>query len=173
MREILPADPFGGLRAGRIDIGLLWLPVREPDLVVGPESHTEPLVLAVASDHPLASRDRVEMEDLGDHPVVGLEGPIPDYVWEAHTPSVTPAGRPIRRGIAVATLEEGLTAIGAGSVISPVGLYVAASRLRRDITFVPITDGPILRFAPVWRSAGETALVRAFVQAAGDAQNTT
>ncbi|WP_243710478.1 LysR family transcriptional regulator [Micromonospora sp. KC213] len=173
MRELLPADPFGGLRAGRVDIGLLWLPVREPDLVVGPQLYTEPLVLAVASDHPLARRGRVEMEELGDHLVVDLEGPIPDYVWQAHTPSVTPAGRPVRRGIAVATLEEGFTAVATGGVVSPVGSFAAASRLRRDITFVPITDGPVLRYAPVWRSAGESALVRAFVRAAADARNTT
>ena len=172
LRENLPSDPFGGLRAGRVDIAVLWLPVREPDLVVGPELYTEQLVLAVASDHPLASRDRVEMEDLGDHPVVGLEGPIPDYVWEAHTPLVTPAGRPIRCGITLATIEEALTAIGAGSVVSPIGSFAAAARLRRDITFVPITDGPILRYAPVWRSANETPLVRAFVQAAEATQNT-
>ena len=173
MREIPLADPLGGLRAGRMDIAVLWLPVREPDLAVGPELHTEPLVLAVGSGHPLTRRDRVEMEDLGDHPVPWLEGSIPDYMWEAHTPSVTPAGRPIRRRIGVATLEEGLTAIAAGSVVSPVGSYAAASRLRRDITFLPITDGPILRYAPVWRSTSETPLVRAFVQAAEDARSGT
>ncbi|MBB5873712.1 DNA-binding transcriptional LysR family regulator [Allocatelliglobosispora scoriae] len=169
MREILPADPFGALRAGRVDVGLVWLPVHEPDLVVGPVLYTEELVLAVAADHRLAGRDRVEMEELGDHPVVGLEGPVPDYVWAAHTPAVTPAGRPIRRGAAVTTLEEAFTAIGAGGVVSPIGSYAAASRLRRDIVFVPIAGGPALRYAPVWRSAGETALVRAFVQAAADA----
>lgn len=173
MREIPLADPLGGLRAGRIDIAVLWLPVREPDLAVGPELHAEPLVLAVGSDHPLTRRDRVEMEDLADHPVPWLEGSIPGYMWEAHTPSVTPAGRPIRRGIGVATLEEGLTAIAAGSVVSPVGSYAAASRLRRDITFLPITDGPILRYAPVWRSTSETPLVRAFIQTAEDTRSRT
>ncbi|MEV4535740.1 LysR family transcriptional regulator [Asanoa sp. NPDC049518] len=171
-REILPTDPFGPLRAGRVDVGILWLPVREPDLTVGPHLHSERLVLAVGSDHPLADRDQVSMEDLGDHPVVGPEGPIPGYVWEAHTPSVTPAGRHIRRGITVDTLEEAFTAIGAGLVISPVGAHVAASRVRADITFVPVVDGPVLRYAPVWRSAGETGLIRAFVEAAMDAQNT-
>ncbi|MDO3702366.1 LysR family transcriptional regulator [Micromonospora sp. C28SCA-DRY-2] len=171
MRELLPSDPFGGLRAGRIDVGLLWLPVREPDLVVGPVLYTEQLVLAVAADHPLASRDQVEIEDLGDHAVVHLEGPIPDYMWEVKCPSVTPAGRPIRRGSAVATLAEALTAIGSGRVVSPIGSLVAAGRKRRDITFVPITDGPTLSYAPVWRGAGETSLVRAFVQAARDARN--
>ncbi|MEW2143289.1 LysR family transcriptional regulator [Micromonospora vinacea] len=166
MREILPSDPFGALRAGRVDIGLLWLPVREPDLTVGPQLYTERLVLAVSATHPLAGRDRVEMEDLGDHPVVDLEGPVPDYVWQVHTPTVTPSGRTIRRGTTAATLEEALTAIGAGSVVSPVGSYAAATRQRGDLAFVPITDGPVLRYAPVWRSTAETTLVRAFVEAA-------
>ena len=169
MREVLPTDPFGGLRAGRVDVAVLWLPVREPDLVVGPELFTESLVLAVAPDHPLAGRDHVEMEDLGDHPVVYPDGPIPDYVWEAHTPAVTPSGRPIRRGAPVATLAEAFTVIAGGGVVSPIGAYSAGSRVRSDITFIPITDGPVMRYAPVWRSAGETPLVRAFLRAARDA----
>ncbi|MFF5288924.1 LysR family transcriptional regulator [Paractinoplanes globisporus] len=168
MREVPPVDPFGGLRAGRVDVGLLWQPIREPDLVVGPELYTERLVLAVAPGHPLAARDRVEMEDLADHQVVYPDGPIPDYVWESHTPSVTPSGRPIKRGAPVATLEEAFTAIGTGRVVSPIGEFSAASRVRRDITFLPINNGPILRYAPVWRSGSETALIRAFVEAATD-----
>jgi hypothetical protein len=61
--------------------------------------------------------------------------------------------------------------IATGRVVSPVGEYVAASRLRRDIAFVPLTDGPVLQYAPVWRSAGETPLVLAFARAAEDARN--
>ncbi|MEU7824653.1 LysR family transcriptional regulator [Catellatospora sp. NPDC049133] len=166
LREILPTDPLTALRAGQVDIGMLWLPIREPDLVVGPVLHTEKLVLAVAAGHRLADRDSVEMEDLGDHPVVVPDGPIPGYVWEAHTPAVTPAGRPVPRGLLVATLEEAFRAIAAGGVVSPIGSDVAATRQRGDIAFLPITDGPVMRYAPVWRSDGETPLVRAFVQLA-------
>jgi DNA-binding transcriptional LysR family regulator len=169
MREVVPTDPFAGLRAGRVDVAVLWLPVREPDLVVGPVLFTEPLVLAVAPDHPLAGRERAEMEDLGDYPVVHPDGPIPEYMWRAHTPAVTPAGRPIRSGTTVDTLAEALTAIGDGDVISPIGAYSAAARTRRDIVFLPLAGGPVLRYAPVWRGAGETPLVRAFLRAAGDA----
>ncbi len=172
LREILPTDPLGALRAGTVDVGLLWLPVREPDLAVGPVVHTEELVLAVAADHELAGRGKVEMEVLGDYPVVYPAGPIPDYMWEQHTPAVTPTGRPIRRALVVATLEEALMGIAGGSVISPIGSGVAATRQRGDLTFLPITGGPVLRYAPVWRSGGETPLVRAFVQAAADAQST-
>ncbi|MFG2107675.1 type 2 periplasmic-binding domain-containing protein [Micromonospora chersina] len=69
-----------------------------------------------------------------------------------------------RRGIEGLTLE-----VRTGEVISPVGSYSAVSRVRRDITFLPIVDGPVLRYAPVWRRTGVTPLVRAFLQAAADA----
>ncbi|GAA2403501.1 LysR family transcriptional regulator [Catellatospora methionotrophica] len=169
IREILPTDPFSALRAGRVDIALAWLPVDEPDLTVGPNLHTESMVLAVSPGHPLAGRDQVTMEDLGDHPVVWADGPIPDYMWRAHTPAVTPAGRPIPRGLGVATLEEALTAISGGTVVSPVGVHAAATRSRHDIAFLPLADGPVLQYVPVWRTAAETTLVRAFAQAAADA----
>jgi DNA-binding transcriptional LysR family regulator len=169
LREIQPVDPFAGLRAGWVDVAILWLPVREPDLTVGPELFTEPLVLCVARHHPLAGRDQVTLEDLGDHPVVYPDGPIPDYVWESHTPSVTPSGRPVARGVPVASLAEALTVISGGAVVSPIGVEAAESRLRHDVTFVPIADQQPLRYAPAWRSSNETPLVRAFLQAAADA----
>ncbi|WIM97892.1 LysR family transcriptional regulator [Actinoplanes oblitus] len=168
MREALPVDPFGVLRDRRADVALLWLPVREPDLAVGPVLFTEPLVLAVAPGHPLAGREKVEMEDLGDHPVVCPDGPIPDYVWAAHTPPVTPAGRPIRRGTPVSTLNEAFSAISAGGVISPIGRQATVSRVRPDMVFLPIADAPVLEYAPVWRRAGETPLLRAFLRAVDD-----
>lgn len=169
LREILPIDPLGPLRSGAVDIGILWLPVREPDLTVGPVVHREELVLAVAAGHPLAERGRAELEDLGDHPVVYPEGPIPDYIWEAHTPSTTPTGRPVRRGLGILTLEEAFRAIAGGSIVSPIGSDVASTRQRDDIVFLPITDAPVMGYAPVWRTSGNTPLVRAFVQAAAEA----
>jgi DNA-binding transcriptional LysR family regulator len=136
---------------------------------VGPELFTEPLVLCVARHHPLAGRDQVTLEDLGDHPVVYPDGPIPDYVWESHTPSVTPSGRPVVRGVPVASLAEALTVISGGGVVSPIGVEAAETRIRHDVTFVPIADQQPLRYAPAWRSSNETPLVRAFLQAAADA----
>jgi DNA-binding transcriptional LysR family regulator len=169
LREILPVDPFAGLRAGWVDVAMLWLPIREPDIAVGPELFTEPMVLCVAPDHPLAGRDQVTLEDLGDYPVIYPDGPIPDYVWESHTRSVTPSGRPIVRGLPVASLAEALTVISGGAVVSPIGMESAETRVRHDVTFIPIADQPPLRYAPGWRSSNETPLVRAFLQAAADA----
>ncbi|MEU6443816.1 LysR family transcriptional regulator [Streptomyces sp. NPDC047046] len=71
-REVHFSEPFTALRQGTVDTVLLWLPVREPDVTVGPVVLTEGRVLAVATQHPLAGRTDVELEDLGDHPVLAI-----------------------------------------------------------------------------------------------------
>src|SRR3954466_7223233 len=62
--ELSFGDRFDSLRRGEIDLMLTRLPVDEPDLVVGPLVDREPRVLAVAHDHPLASRAAVSIEDI-------------------------------------------------------------------------------------------------------------
>ncbi|WP_331749408.1 MULTISPECIES: LysR substrate-binding domain-containing protein [unclassified Streptomyces] len=63
-------DPFSALRRGTIDVLLAWLPIREPDLTVGPVVCTEPVVLCVSSTHRLATRRSVSYEDLADEAVL-------------------------------------------------------------------------------------------------------
>ncbi|NUT35339.1 MAG: LysR family transcriptional regulator [Hamadaea sp.] len=168
IREITFSDPFTALRSGHIDVALLWLPVREPDLTAGPVVHIEPMSLAVATTHPLAARDVVEVEDLAGLTVPASESAIPDY-WEyAHTPRTTPAGHPIHRGVAVATVEEALTVIAAGDLVALIGRHAVTSHPRPGITYVPVSDAHHLRYAPIWRTAAESPLVRAFAQAARD-----
>ncbi|MFB9492454.1 LysR substrate-binding domain-containing protein [Nonomuraea dietziae] len=49
-------NPFGRLRTGEADLAIVWLPVEERDLTVGPVVFTEPVVLAMSATHPLAAR---------------------------------------------------------------------------------------------------------------------
>ena len=60
------------IRAGRIDAGLLTLPVAESDLVTLPAMREELLLLTHPS-HPLARRRRVEATDLAPYPFVLFE----------------------------------------------------------------------------------------------------
>ncbi|MFJ4526135.1 LysR substrate-binding domain-containing protein [Streptomyces sp. NPDC088810] len=64
--EVHFSDPFGPLRAGQVDLQLCWLPVREPDITVGPVVLSGPLSLMVPRAHPLAGRASVRLENLGD-----------------------------------------------------------------------------------------------------------
>lgn len=119
-REVHVADPFTPLRTGEVDVALLWTPVNEPDLTVGPVLRTDPIMFMVADDHPLARRGEATMEDLGDYIVAHPATPIPRYWEEAIVPFHTPAGREVRRGPAVATWQEVLTVVAAGVVVQPV-----------------------------------------------------
>lgn len=51
------------LQSGDLDLAVSGLPVRNPDLVCS-ELGREPLVLAVAEDHPFARREAIELHDL-------------------------------------------------------------------------------------------------------------
>ena len=60
------------IRAGRIDAGLLTLPVDESDLVTVPVLKEE-LLLVTMPTHPLARRRRIQSADLAGHPFVMFE----------------------------------------------------------------------------------------------------
>src|SRR3954462_8955600 len=94
--ELSFGDRFDSLRRGEIDLMLTRLPVEEPDLVVGPLVAREPRVLAVAHDHPLASRAAVSIEDIAGYDVGWPDALIPK-IGDAFIPGETPGGRPIRR----------------------------------------------------------------------------
>jgi DNA-binding transcriptional LysR family regulator len=167
-RELHAPSGFAPLRTGDVDIGLYWLPVREPDLTVGPVLRARPLLLMVAVDHPLAQRDVVCMEDLGDWVVPQSTSPVPAY-WEAGLqPFHTPSGRPVRRGPKIATWQETLTRAAAGDCVVPIQAEAATYYSWPGIVFLPITDAPLGEWALVWRTAGETTLIRALVQVARD-----
>jgi len=60
------------IRGGRIDAGLLTLPVEESDLVTVPVLREE-LMLITTPTHPLARRRRVAAQDLGTQPFIHFE----------------------------------------------------------------------------------------------------
>ncbi|TDE42859.1 LysR family transcriptional regulator [Nonomuraea mesophila] len=165
MRETHFSDPLGPLRAGEVDLLLTRLPVTEPDLTVGPVVLTEPRVLAVPARHPFSRRSSVSLEDLARDTVFGITGPAPGYWWDFHVPRSTPSGRAIPRGQDISTFQELLALIAAGQGISPVAASVERYYNRPDIAFIPLVDAPDTDVAVVWRTAADTARVRAFVQA--------
>ncbi|MEY9211796.1 LysR family transcriptional regulator [Thermobifida halotolerans] len=163
------ADPLGPLRRGEVDLLFTRLPVQEPDLVVGPVVVREPRMLAVSATHPFAGQERASLEDLARDRVFAVATPAPAYWWDFHVPPVTPSGRAVERGPAVATFQELLAHIAAGHGISPVAASVARYYGRPDIVYVPMPDAPHTEVALVWRAQDVTARVEAFIQVTADA----
>ncbi|MEO3764710.1 LysR family transcriptional regulator [Streptomyces sp. B5E4] len=168
-REVVFSDPFGMLRAGEVDLEVTWLPVREPDLTVGPVLAREPHVLMVAEGHPFAARGSVSLEDLADCVFPQPVNPVPAYWMEALMPARTPSGRPIPAdGPKIATFQEAQAVVAAGDAVCVVQGEAARHFPRPGIAYVPITEQPMGVWGLIWRTAHETPLVRAFVQSAVD-----
>jgi DNA-binding transcriptional LysR family regulator len=159
-------DPLATLRGGEIELLAIRLPLDEPDLAVGPLLSSEPRVLAVARDHPLAARERLSIEDAADYPVTECAG-VPRTIMEAFVPRATPSGRPLVR-IAQSPVKpfELAALVARGKIVHPTVPSFADFYGQPGIVYVPITDLPPLRSALVWRREAGHGLLRAFIDAA-------
>ncbi|MEW2356279.1 LysR family transcriptional regulator [Spirillospora sp. NPDC029432] len=161
-RDLNPVDPLTPLQEGEIDVAHLWLPVREPDITVGPITHTSPIVLVMAATHPYADRESVGLEDYGDLTFVAHRSPIPASMEETFQPFRTPSGRLIPRGPTVSTWDDQLKAVGAGEAVIATPAETARFYPRPNLVYVPVRDAPPCRWAFAWHTANATPLVRAF-----------
>lgn len=73
LREAGSSEVADDVVAGRLELGVVTLPVRERDLAVTPLI-TDRIVLVARQDHPLAQRRRLRVADLADQPFVAFEG---------------------------------------------------------------------------------------------------
>lgn len=166
LREIHFSDPFTALRAGELDLALLWRPVREPDLVEGPVLLTEGRVLAVGTGHELADRASVSMEDFGDRMFIDLGPNLPDYWAEAMIPARTAGGRPVPRGPRVTTFHEVLTQVAGGECLTPLNEHVLRYYSHPGVVFISVHDAPVTEWVLVWRKDGASPRVQGFVETA-------
>ena len=168
-REIHATAPLAELGSGTVDAALIWLPVSEPDITVGPVTHTSDILLMVGAGHPLAGRDTVCWEDLGDCTVLtGTD--VPTSMEETFHPRHTPSGRPIARGPAASSWHEQITLVAGGRIVCGVVTDAARFYPWPGIVYVPIRDAPPAHWALVWRTASETPLIRALCETVADAQ---
>ena len=164
IQEVQLDGAFGALREGALDLQLAAFPVREPDLTTGPALWSEPRVLLVPAAHPLAARPTVSLEDLAELPLVTAAGDHPAYWLDAHHPRRTPSGRPIPRGPVAASWQEVLSHVGAGRGAATGAARGAEYHPRPGIAYVPFDDAPPIAYGLVWRTAAESAELRAFVR---------
>lgn len=168
LAELPLSDPFGSVRRGEVDAAVVLLPVAEKDLVLGPVFSRQRHRLALSVRHPLAAGTQLSAEDLAAVPLISTTGPAPDYWREVQAPTRTPGGRPVPRGPAVRTLQEGLslTATGRGGMLlcGTTGEY----HRRDDVAYLPVGDLPESALGLVWHQDHETARITEFARRLGE-----
>jgi DNA-binding transcriptional LysR family regulator len=154
------SDPSAGLADGRTQVAFIFGPLP----VGGLASITlleEPRLVAVAMEHPLASRATVNREDLQGLPwlqVPAPRGPWPEFWFPG--PAAGPAGPVIR------TADEWVTAIEAGRGSAFTMPAVMENFANARIVVLPVRDLDPAAILLAWRASNPDPLVRAFVTTA-------
>ncbi|MEV4166419.1 LysR family transcriptional regulator [Nonomuraea dietziae] len=160
-------EAFAALRRDEVDVLVGWLPVEEPDLIVGPVLFADARVLAVAVDHELARHASVTLEMAADfqHPNAEIGH---DYWIDAYVPRRTRHGRSIERGPLVRDTEDVVTLVSMGETASLFPAHMSRYWVRPDVTYVPVTDMSALPYALVWRGEHENELIRSLAEVVRD-----
>ncbi len=166
IREVQITDGLDGWRSDVYDMVLISRPIDEPDLVTGPTLISDRRMLAIPAKHAMAARDSVSQEDLAEFTLLRMPSSLPQSVLDDRIPRQTPNGKPIAHGRTAHTFQEILTLIGAGAGAFVCGAQVTKFYLRPDVVYLPIVDAPPVEWGFVWRTARETARIRAFDEVA-------
>lgn len=157
-------DPLGPVRRGEVDVVASRIPIEQSDLTTGLTLAREPMVLAVAHDHPLANRERVSIEDIADYAVAPITD-SPKELIDTVMPRQTPSGRPIRRLPRRPKTPHEVTAlIARGKIVHPTVPSFAQFYGQPGITYVPVDDMPPLKSGLVWRRRTANPRLREFIR---------
>lgn len=154
------------LRDGRLDAGVLALPVHDDQLQVEP-LFDEPFVLAVPQQHALAQRGSLKLRDLDHQHLLLLEEGhcLRDQALDVcHM-----AGADERDGFRATSLEtlRQMVAAGVGITLLPVLAVQPPVPVSGDIQLLPFQgEAPHRRIAMVWRRS--SAMAEFLQQLAGE-----
>lgn len=147
------------IRDGRVDVGYLRLPVDQRGLAVE-QLYSEPCVVVLRADHPLAGKEAVSVTDLAAEHLLQDPASVPQW----RDVAVELRGRRSRPALPqIRTFEEKLEHIAAGTGINILPQSAASSYTRADIAHVLISDVPAARVALAWDSSRRSALVHDYV----------
>jgi DNA-binding transcriptional LysR family regulator len=154
-------DQVDVLHDARADVGIVRLPIDPAGLEIRP-LYTEPRLAVVASAHPLAGKETVQVADLAaDHLLQD-----PDAVPEWRDIAVelrTGERRPVP---AIHSVEEKLELVAGGQGFAVVPRSTASFYTRPGIAAIPVEDLGPNHVAAAWPTGRTTALVQEFVDAA-------
>ncbi|SFR01848.1 DNA-binding transcriptional regulator, LysR family [Lentzea waywayandensis] len=163
-RETGFTDPLDLLRTGEVDVTVTNAPVGrhgadnagqdEAGFEEGPLLYTEPVVLAVARGHRLATRTTVTLDDLDGEVVFRAGRRAAPYRRDPEPP--TPA----------VTLLDLLARVAAEEGVCPLAAHAADYFARPTLAMVPFAPGsPPVRWVLCWRTGARTARVAALAAA--------
>jgi DNA-binding transcriptional LysR family regulator len=167
LRQSRFSDPTVGLADGSSDVGFCWLPLPAGAPLRSCVLFTEARHVALPTDHRLAVRDEVTMDDLLDEPFLALPestGPLRAF-WLGDDAR---HGHPARVATVVHGPEEVVEALGQGIGVALIAAGNAEIYRRPEYVVRPVRGIAPAQLAVVWRADDARPAVRDFVAICGD-----
>lgn len=156
-------DFFGPLHRGEVDLQITFGPVHEPGLEVGPVLARYRRLLAVRTDHRLAGREALTLEDLAGERLVRPPDATPAPVIAGYVPAQTTSGHPIRAGHVAYTQQEAFTLVYETGEVCLTSTATVAYYRHPGLEFIPITGLPDTEAVPAWRPSARADKASRFI----------
>ncbi len=165
LTELPTAGQLEALQAGRIDVGVLRPPVREPGLAFE-TIHTEPLVVALPEDHALAGAEEITLGDLVQQPWVLLARRESPGLYESLGQAMADAGGVPQVVQEAREMQTVVGLVSAGVGVSLVPASVGADG-HRGVAYRPVAGAsPSVALALAWRPEDKSPVLAAFLESA-------
>lgn len=163
IRELNFANQFSSTAEGEVDVALVRLPCTD-DRVTACPLFTEPVLLAIRSDHRLAALNLVSVDDFLDDVMLSLPGA--PQSWTDYWQMNDRRNENPRIGASVRTLAElQFALLGSGDIVMPV--TATAWRMTSqysDLRALRIADGPQSTAAVISRPTEDREYVLSFIK---------
>jgi DNA-binding transcriptional LysR family regulator len=152
-------DARAALLDHRVDAAVVRLPLPSTGLHVT-VLYDEPRVLLIPSDHRLAGKESVTLDDIADEPLPRASDTEWDAFWRVDP---RPDGRPAPDGPFITAIEDKIELVASGQAVAiiPAGPAVGTG-MRPDLTTVPLEDVEPGHVAVATRAGDRNRLVAAF-----------
>ncbi|MQS06022.1 LysR family transcriptional regulator [Streptomyces alkaliphilus] len=150
-------DRLAGLADGHADVGLVRERPPEP-------AYASRLILrekryaALSTEHPLASREVLRLEDLGTETLVinTSSGTVPPTTW--------PGEWQPPRTLLVETFEDWVFSVAVNKGVGLTPASTADTSPHPTVTYVPVVDAPEVSLHLAWRSPGSHPALTDFIR---------
>ncbi|MEE6170118.1 MULTISPECIES: LysR family transcriptional regulator [unclassified Mycolicibacterium] len=165
LRQFNFEDPTVGVGRGLVDVGFVTGPVDPVDGIEYVTLRFEPIVAAVATDHPIAGRHEVSIHDLIAYRFVTdtlAEGAWHDF-WLAM--SYRKPGAAVDK-VTFAMHDETLDAVALNLGVSICPASTPRFYPRPGVTWIPVNDIEPAPLNLLWRPEGSDPIVGRFIECA-------
>ena len=163
------------LRAGDIDAAFVWMPLGDFDDLACRRVATEPLMVAVAQQHPLAALDQVTPEQVAAEPLVWFARHWSPGSWDTMIASVF-----VRHGLTAKVVVEEASQEGmVRGVLAAAGVTIVTASTARQLNVPGVVYRPFIDPAPsvdiglTWRANDTSPILKALVEIAADYSDTS